>query len=344
MINPVMCWCPICGVVISLPECNRINLLSTHIASFHPTKTNVTEICLKLEQPQFNRKFDTKIQVRRIADKHLSEQKKQLPSCLGIPENTHYLSYWFNHILNQEIIEPTHITFQEVDALMEIILRYPNPTPNRLGWRTWPTLAAYVQKIGASFSRHAVKLYLGSHKVTDNSLQGLKNFVASVNHAGPSLSTVDSWKPPLQLVSGPNHLTTLLHLHILMKSKDSPCISNERVTRFPGVLVYDEQEINQGVFPVEIDGKINLVGFSKLISVDDIEPEKLSSQMRTDHSYKMISAARAFRFADFGDYFSSANYISYIAGAEKHPEIALNLEEAIKWITSCKNCLEKGKK
>ena len=92
-------------------------------------------------------------------------------------------------------------------------------------------------------------------------MDGLKSFVGSVNHAGPSLATIDSWKPPLQLVSGPNHLTTLLHFKFLIKQQEkSPNISNEKVTCFPGVLCYDEQEINQGVFPVDVDGDLKLAG------------------------------------------------------------------------------------
>ena len=261
MLNPVMCLCPICGIVMNLQICNWINRLTVHIATSHPSEKDVISICLKLEQPLFQRKADVKIPVAPIAEKCLSGLKKQLPEELKVPRGTHYLAFWLNHILTQDIIEPPHLTYQEFDALVEIILRYPNPAPARQGWKKWPTLATYVQKIGAAFSRHAVKLYLGTHQVGNNTLDGLKSFVGSVNHAGPSLTTIDSWKPPLQLVSGPNHLTTLLHLKVLIKQQEkSPNISNEKVTRFPGVLCYDEQEINQGVFPVDVDGDLKLAG------------------------------------------------------------------------------------
>ncbi|KAL5255490.1 hypothetical protein ACHWQZ_G010909 [Mnemiopsis leidyi] len=274
----------------------------------------------------------------------LLKLKKRLPDELSVPGGWHYLSFWKNHLLLQDILEPTHLNYQESDAFIEMCLRYPNPTPARLGWKTWPTLATFVQNIGATFSRRAVKLFLGSHVVGNNTLDGLKTYADSVNHPGPAASTLDTWKPPLQLISGPNHLTTLLHLKIMIQQPGSvPHLRNEKVTRFPGVLCYDEQEINQGVFPVEVDGQLNLAGLAELIPVEEINTETLTVKLRSDPKYKLISAARAFRFADYGDFFSSPNYISYIAGAQKHEEITENLEDVVEWVTSCMNCMEKGK-
>ena len=80
---PVMCWCPICGVVVSLPECNRINLLTTHIASVHPTNNDIAQICLGLEKPQFKRNVVNKCSVINIAENILLKKKTTIKIKFG---------------------------------------------------------------------------------------------------------------------------------------------------------------------------------------------------------------------------------------------------------------------
>ena len=152
--------------------------------------------------------------------------------------------------------------------------------------------------------------------VTDLTLKGLKNFIDNINHAGPSVSTASRWKPALALESGPHVLDTILHLRMLIQNKDeSVHISNEDVARFPVVLIYDEQAINQGLFPVKCGTNLMLGGFSRLIPLEEIDTNTLSHAILNDPSFSLVSAVREYRVVDLADLFCSNPYTTYVAGA-----------------------------
>ena len=43
---------------------------------------------------------------------------------------------------------------------------------------------------------------------------------------------------------------------------------NKRANRFPGILIYDEEELNSGAFPVKPGGKLMFAGFNSPITHD----------------------------------------------------------------------------
>ena len=74
--------------------------------------------------------------------------------------------------------------------------------------------------------------YLGIHKnVNDLSISGLKEWVKTVNHVGPSVSTLSAWRPPLSLQPSTHVLEVLLHIKLLQQSKSPIQIKNDRVVR-----------------------------------------------------------------------------------------------------------------
>ena len=106
-----------------------------------------------------------------------------------------YVAHWKSKFLEWGLIDPTSLTFQEDEAFLYPVLIYPNPIKD---WSTWPTLCFYCLKLYVSQSAGALSLYRGFSKTgldatTD---QEIKLFCCSMNHAGPSLTTI-SHKFPL---------------------------------------------------------------------------------------------------------------------------------------------------
>ena len=124
-----------------------------------------------------------------------------------MPENCHYLTLWINELLMQNIIQPHTLKFQEMDALVEVCLRYPKPVQGQ-GWRMWPAVSAFADYLLNQYSRHALRFYRGTQKIADNTIKGLIEFVQSVNHVSPSLTTTSYWRTPLKLESGEMHSNT----------------------------------------------------------------------------------------------------------------------------------------
>lgn len=169
-------------------------------------------------------------------------------------------------------------------------------------------------------------------------------FLKSLNHPGPSLTTTWRWKPPIQLQSGPRNLDTLLHLHILSQHNDrSLHFGNENVARFPGVLIYDELELNSGAFPVKQNDNLMLAGFTSPIPHDRINIDTLANDLYNDPDFQLATAARNFKFVDLGDMYSSTVYTSFISGTGNHSSIIQNLDEVIECATKCLKCLNEGR-
>ena len=234
ILNPVHAFCPVCGKVLKLKRANCIIRVSLHITAAHPGSEEYVEKLRLLEDHSFFNNTEYKLPV--TADKTHEYFAFKLPQSLQTGD-IHYLSFWLNILLKNNIIEPGSLCFQEVDAFIDMCQRFPRPTPPR--WKFWPTLCGYVERLNAGFSRLSHKFYLGSHIIDKScksrtaTIEDLKKFVSSVNHAGPALSTVSTWKPPLVLESSTHFLEIALHIKTLMAIPDSRPVSvqNEHVVR-----------------------------------------------------------------------------------------------------------------
>jgi hypothetical protein len=317
LLNPLMCICPSCGDTISLKRMNYLDKLHDHIMRKHGADERLINDCLSIERDIFKDR-DSTLPLYKVNNNNRDELNRLVFE--SKPEEVHYLVHWFDEFIKAGLVTPKHLIYQELDAFMEVALRYPMPSPTgSAGWKFWPTLSSFTESLASAFSRFTQKLYLGSHLIadaTDYTLQGLKAFINNINHVGPSVSTVSRWKPPLVLESGPHILDVVLHLRMLIKNKaEAVHISNEDVDRFFVVLIYDEQNVNQGIFPVKRGTELMLGGFSKLMPLDNVDSNTLPHKISNDPSYSLVSAVREYRVADFADLFCSNPFTTYVAKA-----------------------------
>ena len=104
--------------------------------------------------------------------------------------------------------------------------------------------------------------------------------------------------------------------------------------------MFDEQGLNQGCYPVKINGKSPmLAGFSKLIGVDDFELENLSQLITSDSRYQLVSAVKEYRCIDLGGVFCTNVHTTYEAGSVSAENILSDLDSVIHDMTSCLACV-----
>ena len=150
--------------------------------------------------------------------------------------------------MDWNLITPTSLTFQEDEALIYSVLNYPNPVRN---WSTWPTLCFYCLKMYASQSAGALALHRGMTKNRLGNIedQDVKLFACSINHPGPSLSTISKIFPLLNYNPQVYHKEEhLFHLKILQKNSCSLKVVFPNTVRYLTTLGADDQELNQGAF------------------------------------------------------------------------------------------------
>ena len=236
LLNPVYGFCPLCGKVLKLKHINCTKSLLAHLQSSHSDSENdyYVQHMRLLDDHHFVSKTYSKLLVTE--EKNHEYFSFMLPHSLQTGD-LHYLSFWTDILLKNDIIEPGSLIFQEIDAYIDMCQRFPHPTPPR--WKFWPTLCGYVERLNVGFSRFSHKFYLGGHVIDKNitsqtaTIEHLRDFTPTVNHAGPALSTVSSWKPALVLESCTHFLEIALHLKSLMACPECRpvLIRNEHVLR-----------------------------------------------------------------------------------------------------------------
>ena len=74
--------------------------------------------------------------------------------------------------------------------------------------------------------------------------------------------------------------------------------------RYPAVLIYDEQAINQGVFPVQVGNETPMIaGMKKLLSVEDIDTDTFACKINSDPDYQLVHSGEITLYKSVGYYF-----------------------------------------
>ena len=136
-------------MTIKLKYCNDLGRLEDHISAAHTLHLEagkIGNILSRINQTVFHQVV--------CPEERIRVPQPARPSGVMIPEDMrtngiHYLAYWLHQLLSNDLIGPDHLFYQEVDAMVELALRYPNPVPP--SWKYWPTLSAYVEKLNALF-------------------------------------------------------------------------------------------------------------------------------------------------------------------------------------------------
>lgn len=105
-------------------------------------------------------------------------------------------------------------------------------------------------------------------------------------------------------------------------------------------MIFDEQGLNQGCVPVQVNGEDPmLAGFSQLIGLDDFELENLPHLIETDSRFQLVSAVKEYRCVDIGGVFCTNVHTTYEAGSVTDVNIISDLESVIHDMTSCITCI-----
>ena len=256
------------------------------------------------------------------------------------PFSCNYVGHWKSKLMDWELIDPTSLTFQEDESFLYSVLNYPNPIRN---WSTWPTLCFYCLKVYASQSAGALSLHRGATKTRLGNIEDedVKLFTCSINHPGPSLSTLAHKFPLLnyspQIYHREEHL---FHIKILQKNSTSVKIVFPNVVRFLITVGADDQELNQGTF-IHND---KLYGLKKPMSVAEIQSiglQNLAKHISEQNGF--LTSVREFRGSDFGGLCCSNIYTSLEAGSVKTKACKDELMAVLKLLRKCQFCLENNK-
>ena len=163
-----------------------------------------------------------------------------------------------------------------------------------------------------------------------------KKFISGVNHAGPSISTIQNWLPTVSYDNDQFHKKYLLcHLKTLIKN-ESIALKFEGVVRFLCVVGVDEQELNQGTFD---DGGI-LHGLKYKLSAQEVKEIGVSNiAQHISKNNPFITSVREYRLIDFKGYMCSNVYTSFISGPLNSVDCAKSLTTVIKLANTCEACL-----
>ena len=259
-----------------------------------------------------------------------------------LPNNPNYVCHWKDLLISSGIINSSSLSFQEDDAFIFSVLRYPDPIPD---WSVWGTLSLYAIKIMSSISASALNLFRGAtfNRITTKSeaLPDVKEFARNVNHPCPSVTTTQKQMPKLRYDNKTYHPSEILfHIKKLDTSENSFrfCFS-PTVIRFPVVGGIDEQETNQGTFVV--DGE--LCGLRKKMTAADIR--KIGIQNLGTHISKenpFVVAVRECRLTDFSGIFCSNSMTSFETHALTASECTEQLDDMVAFAIRCERCLKLG--
>ena len=259
-----------------------------------------------------------------------------------IPNNPTYICHWKDLLISSGIIKSSSLSFQEDDAFVLSVLRYPDPIPD---WSVWGTLSLYALKIMTSISATALNLFRGTtfNRITTKSeaLPDVKEFARNVNHPCPSITRTQKQMPKLRYDNKTYHPSEILfHIKKLDSSENSFrfCFS-PTVIRFPVVGGIDEQETNKGTF-VE-DGE--LCGLKKKMTAADIRKigvENLGTHISKENPF--VVAVRECRLTDFSGIFCSNSMTSFETHSLTASECTEQLDDMVAFAIRCERCLKLG--
>ena len=253
-----------------------------------------------------------------------------------------YTCHWKDRLIQTKVIKSNSLCFQEDDAMVYSILRYPNPVRN---WNIWSTIELYAMKLYTSVSASALCLHRGLTNLRSTSQlereDNIWSFSASINHPAPSVSTMQRRFPFLSYENDQFHNSeTQFHLKILTKNDESIAIKYSSVIRYPVTLGIDDQEINQGVFIH--NGHIH--GLGKKVSAMEIKQigyENFSKYIAEENNF--VSSVREYRLTDFKGKFCSNVFTSFENALSFNWEKCnTSLLNVVQHAQKCLQCLVNG--
>ena len=248
-----------------------------------------------------------------------------------------YICHWKNMVIRSNLINSQSLSFQEDDALVELIVNYPNVVTD---WKRGKTLSLFLLKLFTSVSGTAANLFRGFTyypRISHGPERSLEEFVDAINHPGPSITSLQRWLPAVSYENEQYHkVEQLFHILFLKNNPDALKLDFGNSIRYITALGIDEQEINQGTF---IHDNV-LHGLQKKLHPEDVVKigySQLADYISNKAPY--VSSVREYRLIDFRGIFSSNICTSFIAGSLDSIECAERLDLVKKLSTSCQNCL-----
>ena len=232
LLNPLkaVCLADGChGRVITLNNVNCLLGLQYHLSRHDPSDTWAWEVNRRIDAIKNNEDQEgfaaEPFELTRDVPSHILTQWQFTRP----PVN--YVAHWVNILIQLEILKPNHVMFQELDALVEMLLFFPN---QRWKWDSWPSIKQYAIKLGNTLTEGGYRLFRGTHSANKNNcrLEMLRELVSSTNHIAPGLSTLQRWRAPVKLDSVV-HLENIIALIMLYEESDDVVqFKNDLVKRF----------------------------------------------------------------------------------------------------------------
>ena len=209
-----------------------------------------------------------------------------------------YMGKWLSFIVYQRIVDQDHIMIQELSALIEAILTYPNPLPS---WCKYQTLKLFATTMGCTLSGSEITNIRGKQGVRPQTrkrdraelvtLENIKQEFRDINHYLPNERTISNMMFPCKYSNSQYHTGQIrCHLHLLEnKQSESVYIETELSRKYLVTCVTDEQGLSQSTFLHTDDSGHYLLGLEKVFSAKDLEMIGLS-----DFHEKLISGEMRF--------------------------------------------------
>ena len=252
---------------------------------------------------------------------------------------SNYICHWKNVLINKNLINSSSLSFQEDEALIYTILHYPNPIRD---WYIFSTLSFYCLKFIVAVGESGLNLYRGITRqrvVRQGDGFDLHQFVADINHPGPSVTTLQNIMPKLTHENEIMHTKeSIFHLKLLGKIRSSLSLDFPLVKRYPVTLGIDEQELNQGVTIQE--GKLH--GIEKPLTPQQIHEIGLNNLANyiAEHNH-FINAAREYRLTDLKGIFCSNVNTWFLSEVLKSEQVIQHLKKVVQHSSTCLHCLLK---
>ena len=230
--------------------------------------------------------------------------------------------------------------YQNVDAFLTEQLSQPNPVSN---WKNWPTLFSFCESLADLASRKGYMFYLGSKRFGLKEHRDIVAPIVSYCNPGPSLSTLDSHRPPPVYDSGP-HLNNLMLLLELLQSLDGiPCFKATGLKRYFAVLHYDGMPLNIGTFPRQEDGETFFDGILPSIKLQKMK-ELYQEGNNAVHKFvaencSWISEVKEFDLCDASGTVHLNMFTKFDAMGGDATTVEAELKEVLNNIEVCSNCL-----
>ena len=254
--------------------------------------------------------------------------------------SVNYICHWKSKLIESGVVKSNSLTFQEDEAMINSVLCYPNPVRD---WSLWSTIAFYSLKLYTSVSATALSLYRGVTRLrTSGSLHSSpERRLDDINHAAPSVNTIQGMLPHLDFESEQFHASEVLfHIKVLEKVGDrSLKLCFEGITRYMVTLGIDEQEINQGTF-IHNDHLYGLKNVLSALEVSEITLTKFPEYIGEKNGF--ITSVREYRLTDFAGIFCSNVYTSFESACLDSTECAKALKKVANLSKSCQFCIRKG--